>query len=125
RRTYMNTTRRGMAAQCAAAVMAIAAFPVLADPPVIAIGTLENGTVNWELQTIREHGFDQKNGFRLEIVPLAGNPATQIAMLGGEVDSIVSDLLWVAQQRAAGADFTFLPYSTAVGGLVVPEDSEV
>lgn len=121
----MNTTRRGMAAQCAAAVLAIAAFPVLADPPVITIGTLENGTVNWELQTIREHGFDQKNGFRLEIVPLAGNPATQIAMLGGEVDSIVSDLLWVAQQRAAGADFTFLPYSTAVGGLVVPEDSEV
>lgn len=94
-----------------------------AEAPVIRIGVLENGTVNWELQTIISNGLDRQNGFTLEVVPLAGNPATQIAMQGNEVDSIVSDWLWVAKQRAAGADFTFLPYSTAVGGLVVPSDS--
>ena len=93
--------------------------------PVIEIGTLENGTVNWELQTIKDRGFDTANGFTLELLPLAGNPATQVAMQGGEVDAIVSDFLWVAQQRAQGADFTFLPYSTAVGSLVVPADSPV
>lgn len=93
--------------------------------PVIEIGTLENGTVNWELQTIKDRGFDTANGFTLEFLPLAGNPATQVAMQGGEVDAIVSDFLWVAQQRAQGADFTFLPYSTAVGSLVVPADSPV
>ncbi len=96
-----------------------------ASLPVIEIGTLENGTVNWELQTIRDRGFDAANGFTLELLPLAGNPATQVAMQGGEVDAIVSDFLWVAQQRAQGADFTFLPYSTAVGSLVVPADSPV
>lgn len=93
--------------------------------PVIEIGTLENGTVNWELQTIKDQGFDTANGFTLELLPLAGNPATQVAMQGGEVDAIVSDFLWVAQQRAQGSDFTFLPYSTAVGSLVVPADSPV
>ena len=92
------------------------------DLPVIKIGTLENGTVNWELQTIKDQGLDTANGFTLELLPLAGNPATQVAMQGGEVDVIVSDFLWVAQQRAQGADFTFLPYSTSVGSLVVPAD---
>ena len=109
----------------AACLWAGAAQAQDANLPVVEIGTLENGTVNWELQTIKDRGFDRANGFTLELLPLAGNPATQVAMQGGEVDAIVSDFLWVAQQRAQGADFTFLPYSTAVGSLVVPADSPV
>lgn len=96
-----------------------------ADRPVLRIGTLENGTVNWEIQTIRGQGYDQAHGFSLHPLILAGNPATQVALQGGEVDTIVSDWLWVAQQRARGADFTFLPYSTAVGGVVVAGDSPI
>ncbi|MTH33162.1 transporter substrate-binding domain-containing protein [Paracoccus limosus] len=96
-----------------------------ADLPALRIGTLENGTVNWEIQTIRGKGLDQARGFSLQPLILAGTPATQVAMQGGEVDTIVSDWLWVAQQRARGEDFTFLPYSTAVGGLIVPKDSPV
>ncbi|MDS9466987.1 ABC transporter substrate-binding protein [Paracoccus sp. MBLB3053] len=95
------------------------------DLPVIRIGTLENGTVNWEIQTIIKQGLDTANGFRLVPLILAGNPATQVAMQGGEVDTIVSDWLWVAQQRARGTDFTFLPYSTSVGGLMVNADSQI
>lgn len=91
--------------------------------PVVTIGTLENGTVNWELRTIQDRGFDRANGFELRMQPFAGNPATQVAMQGGQVDAIVSDWIWVAVQRANGAPFTFWPYSTAVGGLVVPADS--
>lgn len=95
------------------------------DAAAVQIGTLENGTVNWEIQTIRNQKFDQQNGFSLQPLILAGNPATQVALQGGKVDTIVSDWLWVAQQRARGADFTFLPYSTAVGGLMVRADSPV
>ncbi|WP_017998676.1 ABC transporter substrate-binding protein [Paracoccus sp. N5] len=91
--------------------------------PAIRVGTLENGTVSWELQTIIKRGFDRANGFRLVPMVLAGNPATQVAMQGAEVDTIVSDWLWVAQQRARGTGFAFLPYSTAVGGLMVRPDS--
>ncbi len=99
--------------------------PAQAPLPEITVGTLEGGTVTWELETIRAHGLDRANGFSLKLLPLAGNPATHVAMHGGEVDTIVSDWLWVAQQRATGADYVFLPYSTAVGGLLVPGDSPV
>ena len=93
------------------------------EKPTLTIGTLQNGTVSWELETIRARGLDAANGFTLAVLPLAGNPATQVAMNGGEVDSIVSDWLWVAQARAQGQDFVFLPYSTAVGGVMVKADS--
>ena len=121
----MHLTRRTMLTGSALALSALA-LPVRAQTaplPVIRIGTLENGTVNWEVQTIRNAGLDRENGFELVPTPLAGNPATQVAMQGGEVDTIVSDWLWVAQQRAKGTDFTFLPYSTAVGGVMVAADS--
>ena len=101
------------------------ATAALAEMPEIRIGTLENGTVNWEIETIRKQGFDKANGFALQPLILAGNPATQVAMNGAEVDTIVSDWLWVAQQRARGSDFVFLPYSTAVGGVMVRADSPV
>lgn len=121
------TRRRALGALLAVLGLTMAGIvlPRAEEMPVIRIGVLENGTVNWELQTIKDHGLDRDNGFTLQTLPLAGNPATQVAMQGGAADSIVSDFLWVAQQRAMGADFTFLPYSTAVGGLVVPKDSPV
>ena len=109
-----------------AALLAGLALPAAAQDtalPAIRVGTLENGTVNWELQTIVKQGLDRANGFRLVPMVLAGNPATQVAMQGGEVNTIVSDWLWVAQQRARGTGFTFLPYSTAVGGVMVRADS--
>ena len=99
------------------------ATPPAADLPTVTVGTLQNGTVSWELETITARGLDTANGFTLKLLPLAGNPATQVAMQGGEVDTIVSDWLWVAQARAQGADFVFLPYSTAVGGVMVKADS--
>lgn len=91
--------------------------------PVLRVGTLENGTVNWELTVIRDRGLDRQNGFSLQPLALAGNPAIQVALLGGEVDAIVTDWLWAARQRADGTPMSFLPYSTAVGGLMVPADS--
>ncbi|MCV2447146.1 ABC transporter substrate-binding protein [Paracoccus sp. DMF] len=121
----MQLTRRtaliGLGLACASAALPGRAQE--AELPAIRVGTLENGTVNWELQTIIKRGFDRANGFRLVPMVLAGNPATQVAMQGAEVDTIVSDWLWVAQQRARGTGFAFLPYSTAVGGLMVRADS--
>jgi NitT/TauT family transport system substrate-binding protein len=45
--------------------------------------------------------------------------------MGGEADVILTDWIWVSQQRAAGKDFTFIPYSRQVGGVIVPQDSPV
>ncbi|MFT6774881.1 MAG: NitT/TauT family transport system substrate-binding protein [Paracoccaceae bacterium] len=53
---------------------------------------------------------------------MAGGPASRIAFQAGEADAMVADWIWVARQRADGRDFVFLPYSKAVGALMVPAD---
>ena len=93
------------------------------DLPVLKAAVLKAGTVNWELDTIRHYGLDEKNGFRLETLDMAGNAATRVAFQAGEADIVVADWIWVARQRAANRDFVFLPYSKAVGALVVPKGS--
>lgn len=95
------------------------------DLPKIRAAVLKIGTVNWELSTIKDQGFDRAHGFELEVQPYAGNDATRVALEGGEADMAVADWIWVARQRAAGKDYVFIPYSKAVGGLVVPDDSPV
>ncbi|MFT6451031.1 MAG: NitT/TauT family transport system substrate-binding protein [Halocynthiibacter sp.] len=94
------------------------------DNPVLRASVLEFGTVNWELDTIKHHKLDEANGFTLDVQGVAGSAAAQIAFQGGETDIIVSDWLWVARMRAAGKDYVFIPYSKAVGGLMVPKGSE-
>lgn len=98
---------------------------VWADDPTIRVGVLKYGTVNWELKSMQHHGLDQANGFKLEIVPFAGGDATRIALLGGEVDIIVSDWLWVSRQRNDGRSFTFVPYSSSVGAIMVAGNSDI
>lgn len=93
------------------------------DMPQIRAATLKIGTVNWELSTIKAQGFDYANGFELVVQPYADNGATRVAFEGGRADLIVADWIWTARQRAAGRDYVFLPYSKAVGGLVVPAES--
>ncbi len=93
------------------------------EMPVVRVAVLKIGTVNWELDTIRRNGFDRANGFELAALPYADNGATRVAFEGGDADVAVVDWIWVARQRAAGKDYVFIPYSRAVGGLVVPADS--
>lgn len=107
-----------------AVVMASSAVHAQSDLPVIRAAVLKIGTVNWELDTITRNGFDQAHGFTLEVQPFADNGATRVALEGGEADVAVADWIWVARQRAAGRDYVFIPYSKAVGGVVVPADSD-
>lgn len=93
--------------------------------PSLRLGVLKFGTVNWELDVIKHHKLDEKHGFSLDITPLGGKKATHVALQGEAVDMIVSDWIWVARQRSAGHDYTFSPYSNAVGALMLPADSQV
>ncbi len=112
-------TRLG--ATAVAVAMAGAAFAQ--DLPTVRAATLKIGTVNWELATIIENGLDEKHGFNLEMVPYADNGATRVAVEGDEADMAVADWIWVARQNADGKDYVVVPYSKAVGGIVVPKDS--
>ncbi len=103
----------------------LASDALSADLQTVRIGVLKFGTVNWELDVIQHHGLARAEGLRLEVVELAGKPATTVAFQAGDVDVIVSDWIWVSRQRHAGRDFSFVPYSTAVGALVVPANSPI
>lgn len=109
----------------AVCLAADAAYSQQGDDTVIRIGILQFGTVNWELDVIQRHDLDDKHGFSLDIVPLASNQATTVALQAGDVDMIVSDWLWVSRQRGSGRDFTFVPFSSAVGAIMVPDDSDI
>lgn len=100
-----------------------------ADPlrglPTIRIGVLQFGTVNWELEVIKDLGLAQDQGVRVEVVPLAQKNATAVAIQGGAVDMIVTDWLWVSRQRAEGQNYTFVPHSRAAGGVMVRPDAGI
>ena len=91
----------------------------------VRVGVLKFGTVSWELDTLKHHGFDAANGIDLEVAYFAGEDATNVAMLAGEIDIIVSDWLWVSRQRTEGSDITLAPYSTAVGAIMVSQESPI
>jgi len=107
---------------CTAAWL-VTPFAALADLPILRAAVQVAGTVNWELTTITTHHLDTAQGFALQVQDIAGTPAALIALQGGTADVIVTDWLWVARQRAAGQDYVFIPYSKAVGALLVPADS--
>ncbi len=123
RRTVSKLIAAGFSGLLALALCAGSGLAQSADLPELRAAVLKIGTVNWELDTIKRNGFDTSNGFNLQVQPYADNGATRVALEGGEADVAVADWIWVARQRAAGKDYVFVPYSKAVGGIVVPQDS--
>ncbi|SFJ81982.1 ABC transporter substrate-binding protein [Celeribacter neptunius] len=121
----MTRFTKGLMALTAAASLTglIAGSAQAEDLPTLKAALYMSGTVAWEVETIKQNQFDQAHGFELETMDVAGSPASRVALAAGEVDMIVADWLWVAAQRASGKDYVFVPYSKAVGGLYVPEDS--
>lgn len=93
--------------------------------PEIKLAALKFGTVKWELETIKRLGLDQKNGFNLEVLDVAGKQASSLSIQNDAVDVIVTDWIWVANQRSAGKAYQFTPYSRAVGSLMVGPKSSV
>src|SRR3979411_3119174 len=62
----------------------LAAVPARAESlPVVRIGVLKFGTVNWELDVIRRHKLDRAHGFALEPTELAGKDGAAVALQGG------------------------------------------
>ena len=91
----------------------------------VKIAVLKFGTVSWLLDTIHANGLDKAEGIELDIVPLASTQATTVGLQGGSVDVIATDWLWVSRERAGGGDFTFSPFTTALGAIMVPPNSPI
>ena len=119
----MIATRRSILIAAAGAALVPPARAAV--QPTVRVGTLRFGSVAWELDVVRAHGFDAAAGIAIEAIDFAAAQATQVALQAGRVDLIVLDWLWVARQRASGADWTCSPTSAAVGAIVAPESSPV
>jgi NitT/TauT family transport system substrate-binding protein len=119
------TRRQCVRAVAGALSLGIAARGGAAVATAIRIATLKFGTVAWEMNVIRTHGLDLKHGLRIEVIDLAGKRAADLMLMGGEADVITTDWLWVSRQRSAGSDYSFVPYSRAVGAVMVAADSRL
>jgi NitT/TauT family transport system substrate-binding protein len=107
-------------------MLAAVTVPARAAPmPPIRLGVLHFGTVSWEVDVIRHHRLDETANITIEPLVLAAPQAAQVSLESGQADMIVVDWLWVARQRGTGADWTFAPFSNAVGALVAPVQSPV
>ncbi len=109
------------------AVATLSSLLANAAPPVgtLKIGVLAFGTVNWELEAIRNEGLDKKYGLVLDVQKLAGPDAGKIGLKADGLDLIATDWIWVASQNQSGADYRFIPYSTQAGALMAPADSAI
>ena len=109
----------------AAAGMALATRAEAAGRPAISLGLVQFGTVQWIAEMIRRHRLDTAHGFTLDAQPLASPGAGRVAIMGGALDVVVLDWLFVAVQRAKGAGLCFAPFSSATGGVVAPAGSNI
>jgi NitT/TauT family transport system substrate-binding protein len=96
--------------------------PTLASE-TLRIGVQTTGTFAWQLDVIRRHGLAERASLELKISEFASTDAGKLAVNSGSVDIAVVDWLWVARARALGAKLKFYPYSSAVGAIMVKNDS--
>jgi NitT/TauT family transport system substrate-binding protein len=107
-------------------LVAVTAGPAVARADAkLRIAVLKFGTVSWVMDVIEHHELDETFGVDIETLELATNQATLVALQAKRVDCVVSDWLWVSRQRASGADWTFFPFSNAVGSLVAARGAPV
>lgn len=114
--------RQLLVASALTALVPALARPARADLGTMKVGVLKFGTVNWELDVIKFHKLDEKEGYTLDVQAFGGNDAADVALMGDGVNAIVEDWLWVSRQRSSGTELTFIPYSSSVGALMVKAD---
>ena len=93
----------------------------ISDLPIIRVGVLQFGTINWEMDTIIHHQLDTQRGFRLAVHPFASKNASAVALQSGAVDVIMTDLFWVSRQRGQGKPYVIMPTTKASGGVYTNE----
>ena len=86
---------------------------------------LKFGSVNWELDVLEHHKLDKKFNINIKKVQMTNKDAAAIAFLSDAVDIFITDWIWVSKQRYLGKKVSFLPYSSAAGGLIIKNSSKI
>ncbi len=119
-----NSLRRpalGIMAAAIAGLMALASTSALAAEKV-RVGVLQFGTGQWEMDVIKTNKLAEAEGLDMEIVGLGSKLTHAIALENKAVEIVMTDYLWVSEQRANGADYTFVPHSKVAGGVIARPD---
>jgi NitT/TauT family transport system substrate-binding protein len=103
----------------------LSSIGICADKTIIRIGVMASGTLSWELAAMHNEGLLDNTDFQLEPVTLANQQAGKVALQAGSVDIIISDWIWTSSMRAEGRDYSFYPYSSSAGGLIVAANSSI
>ena len=96
-----------------------------AETVKIRLGVLSSGTLSWELAAMQHENLPDSSGLVLEAIPLTDQQAGKVALQAGSVDIIISDWIWVSSMRLQGRNYSFYPYSSSAGGLMVPANSPI
>ena len=107
-----------------AAIALVAAKPARAEN-IVRLAAQKTGTFAWELEIIANHGLDKSAEIAIETTEFASPQAAELALLGGQVDIIVSDWLYVSRARSLGERLAFYPYSSAIGAIMTPPSSTI
>ena len=119
------TRRRLLLASMAATALSGVNLKAMAAGEPLRVATVKFGSVNWLLETIKAEGLEEKSGLTITPVELSNNQAGAISLLSGNADVIVSDWPWALRQRGLGEPVKFAPYSSALGGIMVPKGSAI
>ncbi|MGH1430836.1 MAG: ABC transporter substrate-binding protein [Neptuniibacter sp.] len=93
--------------------------------PQVRVAVLQSGTVNWELQHLKNQSYDRQFGFDLQINKVASLSAARLALTSDSVDIIVSDWLWAGKRNADGAQLRFIPFSSQIGSVIVKPEQTI
>ena len=122
---YMVSRRHLLVTAASAAAALWSGGAAAVSRPVLTVGAVQFGSLHWLLDVIKDRKFDAQEGFELSPRMAATTGAATIALLGHEADIIATDWFWVMRQRRLGGDYLFMPFSAALGGLIVPADSPI
>lgn len=122
--------RQGMKAMVLSVVLVVASAATAqaqdSEENVVRAAMEAVGTFSWVVHGMDYFGTAEANGITVIGTPYASKQATEIALRGGEADVKVDDFLAPVLLRDAGIMASGIyPYATAVGGLVVPVDSDI
>jgi len=107
-------------------VAAFLAAPVSFAQNTIRVGLQSTGTFSWVAHAMEYFNVPGSYGVTIEPIMYATKQASELALRAGEVDIVVDDFVGAVQMRERGVPVQVIyPYGKAVGGVVVPADSDV
>ena len=109
----------------AALATALLTSPASAAAAPVRLGLLQFGTMQWIADVIQRHKLAAQHGTAFQSSTIANTEAGRIALMAGGADVVVADWLFAAGQRAGGTKLSFVPLSSAAGGVMVRADSPV